>query len=235
MKMKSCLNKRLVFPVLSQIHSEGAVITRVAGLLLEEECDYLLKKTGKWHPSKTEGAEKEVRTSNTAYLPERDPVIKCVKERLATISGFPVKNLEPLQVTKYTVGQMYKAHLDGHERNMRVKTVFIYLQDKELAEGKCGGATTFYRLKNKDGRSLRVYPRKGDALIWDSSNDLTLHAGEAVTCPGATKIGLNAWFGKHTDEDPPRRRPPRPKKEAAPRRKSAERPSQKKIKSKRSH
>ena len=103
--------------------------------------------------------------------------------------------------------------------------VFIYLHDKELAEGRCGGAKVFYQLKNKDGRPLRVFPRKGDALIWESSNDLTLHAGEAVTWPGAKKIGLNAWFRENTDEDapPPRRRPPRPKKEAAPRRKRSTR------------
>ena len=225
--MKSCLpgDGRLVHPVFKQIHSSSPVVTSVQHLLLDDEADYLLKKTARrMHRSEINGDDGKsrvdnIRSSSTAYLPENDPVIRCLEERLATIAGFPVEALEPLQVTAYTHGQRYKPHYDddaglGPER--RLKTIFTYLEaDDDLAAGRCGGETSFKRLLGRDGRPLKIYPRRGRALVWSNytpdgrRDNRTLHAGEAVTCPGARKVGLNAWFlGRSTS----RRRRSRPRK-----------------------
>ena len=105
--MQSCLpgDSRVVRPVLRQINSDGAVVTLVEGLLLDEECDYLIKKAGKMRQSETNGDDGDgvvdnYRTSRTAYLPE-DAVVGCLGRRLATIANMPAENIEPLQVTAY--------------------------------------------------------------------------------------------------------------------------------------
>jgi hypothetical protein len=178
------------------------VISQVERLLLDEEADYLIKKAGEvgLNRSKTSEGIADIRTSRTAFLPMNDRVVECVGKRLATIAGMPEKSLEPLQVTDYTHKQRYDAHYDDLGVGpKRLKTLFAYLKDEGLSEGRCGGATVFHQLR-RDGQHLRVYPSKGNAVMWSNftpegrHNDRTLHAGEPVTCPGAHKIGLNAWF-----------------------------------------
>lgn len=76
-------------------------------------------------------------------------------------------------------------------------TVFSYLNT--LDEG-CGGATAFPLLKNEDGEPLKVFPQKGNAVMWSNKKttgeleNLTLHGGEQVNCKATQKYGLNAWF-----------------------------------------
>ena len=133
-------------------------------------------------------------------------------------AGMPAGSLEQLQATRYATAQQYKSHHDddfdagstGHQR--RLKTIFAYLQaDGNLPTGDCGGATRFDRLRQQNGKPLRVYPTVGRARMWnnwadDGERDLrTHHRGEKVTCPDAEKIGLNAWF--HGEK---KRRAPRP-------------------------
>ena len=111
------------------------------------------------------------RTSRTATLPAKDAVVGCIRERLATIAGMPEMNLEPLQVTEYAHQDCYKPHYDAlgfKNAPDRRKTMFAYLKDDGLLDGKCGGATAFCSLRGKDGRPLRVYPRKGRALVWEN-------------------------------------------------------------------
>jgi len=205
--MRSCLpgDGRLVYPVLRQIHSDGAVVTQIENLLLDDEADYLVRRAGKLRRSETESDAGVVdgRTSRTAYLPMKDAVVDCIGKRLATIARIPATNLEPLQITDYKHNQRYKSHFDdlGYGPNKRLKTIFAYLQaDDDLANGMCGGSTAFYRLRDKDGRPLRVYPQKGSALMWSNflpdgrHNSRTLHAGEPIKCKGSEKIGMNAWF-----------------------------------------
>ena len=79
-------------------------------------------------------------------------------------------------------------------------TVFAYLEDTRCSDGKCGGATSFLKLKDGENNPLRVYPKKGSAVMWSNRtfngglNAETLHSGEPVTCKDAHKVGLNAWF-----------------------------------------
>ena len=119
----------------------------------------------------------------------------------------PAGSLEQLQATRYATSEQFKSHHDddvdagstGHQR--RLKTIFSFLQASgDLPTAKCGGATRFDKLRQKDGKPLRVYPRAGSAVMWSNWDDAgerdlrTHHGGEKVTCPDVEKIGLNAWF-----------------------------------------
>ena len=140
----------------------------------------------------------------------KDPVVACVAKRLATLAGMPASSVEPLQVTRYTEGQQYRPHTDDPRRaprRKRLKTIFTYLSDEGLSDGKCGGATKFARLRSA-GRPLRAFPRTGRGVMWANYtpegklDGRTEHAGEPVTCAGTIKWGLNAWF---LSDAPPRR------------------------------
>ena len=102
-----------VHPVLKQLTSErprqlccrahSALVTQIDGLLTPAEATYLVQEAHEagFEASETQGGgECEVsslRTSRTAVIPEHDPVVDCVRRRLATIAGMPVAGLEPLQ------------------------------------------------------------------------------------------------------------------------------------------
>ena len=208
--MLSCLpgDPRTLRPVASQLRTKSPVITQVEPLLFPEEAAYIVRRAEEsgLKPSVTGGEKERVigdyRTSSTAALPMKDPVVACLAKRLATMAGMPASSVEPLQVTRYTEGQQYRPHTDDPRRaprRKRLKTIFTYLSDEGLAEGKCGGATKFERLRSA-GRPLRVFPRKGRGVLWANYtpegklDGRTEHAGEPVTCAGAAKWGLNAWF-----------------------------------------
>ncbi len=222
--MQSCLptDSSRVHPVLKQLTSTAPIVTQIDGLLTPAEASYLVQKA---HDAGFEASEiqgsgdgevSSLRTSRTAFLREDDPVVECVRRRLATVAAMPVEGLERLQATSYSTGEYFEGHHDddaatcskGHRR--RLKTIFAYLQaDEGLPSGACGGATRFDRLRQQDGQPLRVYPAVGRALMWNNWNDAgqrdlrTHHRGEKVTCPGVEKIGLNAWF--HAEKLPPQK------------------------------
>ena len=206
--MKSCLpgDRRKIHPVLRQLNTKP-VITQISGLMLPEEADYIVELANAegFGASETdgddgEGVVDESRTSSTAYLPENDAVLRCLRHRMATLAQMPEENLDELQATAYERGQYFRPHYDDPGLGAKVlKTIFAYLRDEGLADGCCGGATAFPKIR-KDGQILRVYPRKGSGLMWSifkqngSHDHRTLHSGEPVTCPGSKKIGLNAFF-----------------------------------------
>ena len=57
------------------------------------------------HRSLAGGRTESIRTSTTAMLPARDPVVRAITERAAHLSGYPYGNIEPLQLVQYTPGQ----------------------------------------------------------------------------------------------------------------------------------
>ena len=167
--MQSCIpGGGEVRPVLRQLTSQAPIITQIDGLLTPAECDALVQSAEKagFQPSRTGGFRGEERTSahrtsRTSYLPEDDPVVACVGRRLATVAAMPWGGLEPLQATRYTIGQQYQSHHDAptgsRGRQRRLKTIFAYLQaDGDLPAGKCGGATRFDRLRQQDGTPLQA-------------------------------------------------------------------------------
>ena len=197
--MKSCVpgDGSIVHPTLRQLHIKPDV-TFIKGVLSHAERKYLLRQARGWRASQTTGANRGQRRSETAVL--RDgPVVECIRRRLAKLAGMPSDKME-LQLTRYRHGQQYKAHHDDPGVGpKRLKTLFAYLDERSLASGKCGGATWFPKLRSK-GRPLRVFPKKGDALMWTNfkpngrHDPGALHAGEALTCKNTRKTGLNVWF-----------------------------------------
>jgi prolyl 4-hydroxylase len=210
--MKSCIpgDNKKIFPTYNQVRDKNAVVTEVSQLLLDEEADHLIKtaKDRGLERSQVRGNESNeysgVRTSSTSFLEKNhDPIVSCIEQRIATVAQQPVSKLEPLQVTAYSLGQKYDPHHDYFDddkigkQGQRTLTVFSYLN---TVDSGCGGATAFPLLKNENGESLKVFPKKGNAVMWSNTkttgepNNSTLHGGEAVTCKASQKYGLNAWF-----------------------------------------
>jgi prolyl 4-hydroxylase len=95
-------------------------------------------------------------------------LVRCIEDRIADITGFPIENGEGLQVVHYLQGGYYKLHSDSFDLEwpgnqsilnrggQRIITVLIYLNDLH----SFGGETYFPYL------DLEVEPNEGRALIW---------------------------------------------------------------------
>jgi prolyl 4-hydroxylase len=85
---------------------------------------------------------------------EESPVVHQVLARVATLTGYPYANVEPLIVLRYEPGNFFKLHHDGAFRPM---SLFAYLND--VAEG---GETHFPYL------GVKVCPVAGTAIMWSN-------------------------------------------------------------------
>ena len=148
--------------------------------------------------------ESRDRTSYTTNLGKSETLlVRTVERRVVALSGgYPLDNLEPLQVVRYKPGQFYKPHYDYFPRGkkgtaealrrggQRTVTFFIYLN--ALPDDEPGGGTSFPKL------GLTVRPRLGTALFFSNllpdgrEDPRVLHSGD--TLQHAVKYGLNAWF-----------------------------------------
>lgn len=213
--MESCLvnpnQKRHSVGSYEILNDDGPVVTKISNMVLPDEADYLIKKAEEVGLARStvvtekDSKEDDSRTSYTAFLPKgSDDVITCIENRLSAIAGKPHSHLEPLQVTKYNHTQKYDPHHDWFDKsgeNQRTTTIFTYIKGLENDGGeKCGGATVFPKISDKNKDVLRCYPVTGNAVMWSNLNtkgegeEMTLHGGEPVLCDNTTKIGLNAWF-----------------------------------------
>ena len=209
----SCIpnDNRRIQPELHQIHNKDVTVTKIKNMLFDEECEYIMAY-GEYEglrPSTVIGKNGDRiidtrRTSNTAFLPKgKDKVLDCIADRFATYAGLPKTHMEPMQVTEYTHKKRYSSHHDYFNQKggpERTTTMFAYLKSDMLEDGNCGGATSFHNLKQEDGSKLRIYPKRGDVVLWSNRtydgglNAETLHSGESVTCTNARKVGMNVWF-----------------------------------------
>ena len=166
-------------------------------------------------------ASSDVRTSSTAILPPFEPVVKCVRERMASFEGYVnVNDIDDFQVTWYEAGQEFKDHLDRQPNSTtmdkkpwkRTTTGFATL-DADC--DKCG--TKFPLIKARfadqdhkwcrildcEESVLTVKPIPGSMLFWQNiqkSGEVDrrmVHAGLPVP-DGGFKVGLNIW----TEIDP---------------------------------
>lgn len=181
-------------------------ITVFPHFLSDAECDHLLSLAeGGWFPSyvggqpsanyveaenkQGEGLENSITESRTSWSCMlryfQTSVVNRVENRVATICGLPVEQLEPLFMVRYAPGEAFNEHHDG---KFRPKTVFVYLND--LPEDDEQGDTFFPHL----GVSFK--PRRGAAVMWSNALDgkedsRMLHAGRAPF--KGIKYGVNCF------------------------------------------
>ncbi len=122
-----------------------------------------------WNVKKGKSEVSNYRISDQMFFTvgEND-FIRCIEERIADITGFPIENGEGLQVVHYSQGGYYKLHSDSFDLEwpgnksilnrggQRMITVLIYLNNLY----SFGGETYFPYI------DLEVKPTEGRALIW---------------------------------------------------------------------
>ena len=129
----------------------------------------------------------------------KDKILLNIYEKAGKFCNRDSKNIEPIQLVRYTPGQFFKSHYDYldtrnpmYKRNVekngqREVTFFVYLND--VPEG-VGGETHFKKI-NKTFKG-----KKGQAIFWYNMKDgkvdpLTLHSGTEIK--EGVKYGLNIW------------------------------------------
>ena len=144
------------------------------------------------------------RTSENAWCTgacESNRATRAVMARIEDVTGVPKENYESFQVLRYTHGQQYRAHHDMSRGDNalacgpRIYTFFMYFSDVEK-----GGETEFPMVKRPSGKTVKIAPKRGSALLWPSvtSDDPTAqdprtrHA--ALPVVEGTKFAANAWI-----------------------------------------
>lgn len=167
--------------------SEDPVVRIVRGLLLPDECRYLIAQAEpRLQPSSivdpVTGARRPHPTRTSAGMnfgpTDEDLVIHAINRRLAAATGTDVGCGEILHVLRYAPGEEYRPHLDilPGAANQRQWTVLVYLN-----HGYGGGETRFDQL------GITVKGAAGDALVFRSvtaegrPDERTRHAGLPVS------------------------------------------------------
>ena len=186
--------------------SENPKILLIKGLLTKDEIDHVLQiSEGRFKQSgivtdKGLNEPSSARTSTTCMLLKNETaMVTNIENKLCAMVGKTSRELEPLQLVKYEVGEEYKPHYDYFpsgspgslsaigNQGQRSMTFFVYLQKPEA-----GGQTFFPKL------DLKISPEPGDAIFWfdldenAKENPLTEHGGLPVE--KGTKIAMNVWF-----------------------------------------
>ena len=177
---------------------EAPEVLLFKSLLTPEECDYLIGRAEPSFqpsvivdPASGQLRPHPVRTSENAAFPwvDESPVIHAINQRLASASGMPAENGEPLQILRYSPGQEYRPHHDAlpHTDNQRVLTMLVYLNDAYE-----GGETIFLK------SGLKVKGAIGDALLFRNADRQgrpdpnALHAGLPVLA--GQKLIASRWI-----------------------------------------
>ena len=161
----------------------------------------LIKQNNQRSTITTEGIEKDkyYRTSKSSFFNDNLDFIKKLNNKIALYLGMEFERAETMQGQYYEVGNEFKYHTDYFEYNtpcwenhgksmgQRTWTFMIYLNNTEE-----GGSTHFKHL------DLRLYPRKGMAVIWNNTfddgkcNPDTLHCGSPII--KGEKFIITKWF-----------------------------------------
>jgi hypothetical protein len=186
-------------------------ITSVAGLLRQDECDYLMSRGAPYlQPAYVGGASgaavaNAVRSNDAMMFSaaDTDVVVQSIDSLIAKVLHSPPENGERLAMLHYRPGQAYAPHCDwidpaapGKAKivahgGQRIATLLVYLND-----GFTGGETHFVRL------DWSFRGQSGDALLWsnvrpDGAIDpTTLHAGR--TPVSGEKWLLSKWMRNRT-------------------------------------
>jgi prolyl 4-hydroxylase len=212
------LSRPKPFPEENVDYQEGPWLVTFDTFLTDHECDALVELGAQegYEPSGFVGGQNidgsfeslfgEERTSENAWCMDdcyTNATAQVVMEKIENLTGIPERNSENLQMLKYDVGQLYKAHtdyIDHHtERQcgVRMLTLFLYLNNVDA-----GGGTNFPDL------GLTVMPHKGKAVLWPSVLDdapgemdpRTEH--QALPVERGIKYGANAWLHQRDFKTP---------------------------------
>jgi prolyl 4-hydroxylase len=147
------------------------------------------------------GQPNAVRTSDTAWLENDDPVVNKIIKKAAELTGVATSNIEHLQVVRYKPGTFYKEHhdsccdptdscLDFEKRGgQRIGTLLVYLNsdftDGETHFPKWNGGV---KLKADPGSAIFFRPMATNSA---QCHPQALHAGLPIS--SGTKYVCNAW------------------------------------------
>ena len=173
----------------------------VDNLVTPGEAEHIIKtaKTRFSNSTIVSGNDESIRKSETAWLNKSEPVIKDIFERLSKQFKFNLKNVEDLQVVRYTPGGFYNEHHDSccddndHCRDFakksgqRVLTILMYLND-EFEDGYTYFPNLDLRLKADKYGGIVFYPLE---LGGSRCHPNSLHKGTPVT--SGTKYICNIW------------------------------------------
>ena len=193
-----------------RIENVNLEVYEIEDFLSHEECDLLVRKMDPvLKPSSVTNpaAEKDVRTSFTAYLRLVDDEIAAMNMKIHEFMRVPLEFSEEPQGQRYLAGQEFKKHCDWFDKNspynqvhlnmgQRTYTFMIYLNDVEE-----GGETYFTRI------NLSIKPQKGKALVWNnmvadgSGNWFSEHWGKPVI--KGEKYIITKWFREHDGKNIP--------------------------------
>jgi prolyl 4-hydroxylase len=171
-----------------KIVSADPYIALYPGLFSAAECKYLAVLGTPWLDKASilnlagEGRlDDNIRDAHSCSIPHlaEDMVVHAVTRCIASATGTPWINGEPLNILKYTPGQQYKPHHDGTGADnitVREQTALIWLNDQFE-----GGETDFPKIK------LRIRGSVGDMLVFrnvdrnGAIDGRMIHAGLPVT------------------------------------------------------
>jgi prolyl 4-hydroxylase len=137
------------------------------------------------------------RTSSSFYIPNTDPFISDLRQKVADYLQIQTSHIEPIQFLRYKHGEKYNYHHDylpGNPTNQRVHTIIVYLNTLLETEG---GATSFYYYKKK------IQPESGLAVWFRNMTDEgklipeSMHSGEPILGESTLKYALNIWTRQH--------------------------------------
>jgi prolyl 4-hydroxylase len=175
----------------------------VDNILTADECKYLIEQAEPKFARSALVAETTIsntRTSESAWIPRDDPVVKKVLERAMELTGKPFENCEDLQVVRYKPGTYYRSHHDScctgdkqcldfeRQGGQRVGTLLLYL-NSDFSEGHTHfPAFNDLKIKAQPGSAIFFRPMgTTDARCHPKA----LHAGLPIKT--GTKYVCNIW------------------------------------------
>ncbi|KAJ3541517.1 hypothetical protein NM208_g4573 [Fusarium decemcellulare] len=205
-----------------QIVSRDPFIMHIGGFMSDREIDHVIKVSeGKWETSKIYPngeayVDTNIRISEMAPVPRKDPTTKGIARRAKKLQGWRGNStfIEGMKAQRYGVNGFFAWHEDYDGRmdlGNRVTTFMVYLNDDFT-----GGGTNFPLLKRPDDPKwcdiiecgdeeypgVTFKPIKGAAVFWEnmypngSFHPNVRHASLPVK--SGQKLGLNifAWDKK---------------------------------------
>eukprot|EP00929_Paragymnodinium_shiwhaense_P113261 TRINITY_DN8151_c0_g2_i1.p1 TRINITY_DN8151_c0_g2~~TRINITY_DN8151_c0_g2_i1.p1 ORF type:complete len:284 (+),score=63.70 TRINITY_DN8151_c0_g2_i1:189-1040(+) len=184
-------------PRVEELYRRGNQFVKVVhDVLSPEQCDEVIRLAEASYTSESkvynrgeQRAERDnqFRIANTTFLPHgywRYPAEQNFAEAIQPFVEVPLRNFEPLQVTRYGPGGFYTRHSDGFGREW---TALLYLNE---VEESAGGETEFFLVLHKD-KKVAVRPKRGSAVIFSAQLQ---HQSKPLT--KGIKWVANQWIHK---------------------------------------